>query len=111
MGLGIGGLGLGLGLDNFFFRYKWIGEINNYLPRVPKILVVNKWDLDKADNTSETLLTDEYINKAKLDLKMDDMIKVSAKTGYNMNNNELVQKIGRLSKRPRPRPTNFCRTL
>ena len=73
---------------------------------------MNKWDLDKADNTSEKLVDDETINKAKVDLKMDDMIKVSAKTGYNMNNNELVQKIGRLSKRPRkPRVNNFCRTL
>ena len=75
------------------------------------MLVVNKWDLDVADKNEE-LLTDEMINKAKLDLKMDDIIKVSAKTGYNMNNNELVQKIGRLSKRPRqPRVNNFCRAL
>ena len=71
---------------------------------------MNKWDLDVPDKEEE-LLTDAYIDKAKLDLKMDDMIKVSAKTGYNMNNNELVQKIGRLSKKTHKRPTNFCRAL
>ena len=94
---------------NFCYRYKWVGEIKNHLPRVPKILVVNKWDLDVADK-SEELLTNEMISKATQDLHMDDMIKVSAKTGYNID--ELIQKVGRLAKRaPRRRVTPFCRAL
>ena len=93
----------------FCYRYKWVGEIKNHLPRVPKILVVNKWDLDVADK-SEELLTNEMISKAKQDLLMDDMIKVSAKTGYNID--ELIQKVGRLAKRERrPRVSPFCRAL
>ena len=93
----------------FRCRYKWVGEIKNHLPRTPKILVVNKWDLDVADK-SEELLTNEMISKAAQDLHMDDMIKVSAKTGYNID--ELIQKVGRLAKRaPRRRVTPFCRAL
>ena len=70
---------------------------------------MNKWDLDVADK-SEELLTNEMISKATQDLHMDDMIKVSAKTGYNID--ELIQKVGRLAKRaPRRRVTPFCRAL
>ena len=70
---------------------------------------MNKWDLDVADK-SEELLTNEMISKAKQDLLMDDMIKVSAKTGYNID--ELIQKVGRLAKRERrPRVSPFCRAL
>ena len=91
----------------FWYRYKWVGEIKNHLPRIPKILVVNKWDLDVADK-SEELLTNEMINKAKQDLLMDDMIKVSAKTGYNID--ELIQKVGRLAQRDRSRRVSpYCR--
>ena len=70
---------------------------------------MNKWDLDVAD-TGEDLLTDELINRARQDLNLDDMIQVSAKTGYNID--ELIQKVGRLSKRERrPRVSGFCRAL
>ena len=96
-------------VENSLFRYKWVGEIKYYLPRIPKILVVNKWDLDVPDK-NEDLLNDEIINKAAQDLRMDDMIKVSAKTGYNIE--ELIQKVGRLSKRrPKPRVSALCKTL
>ena len=70
---------------------------------------MNKWDLDVAD-PNEDLLTDEMISKAHKDLGMDDMIKVSAKTGYNID--ELIQKVGRLAKRAdKRRVTTFCRAL
>ena len=71
---------------------------------------MNKWDLDIPDAGEEELLTDEMISRAAKDLSMDDVIKVSALTGYNID--ELIQKTGRLSKKgQRRRVTGFCGTL
>ena len=78
------------------FRYKWSVEVKQHLRRVPKILVVNKCDLDTPE-PHEDLLTDEVINKAFADLHMDEVIKISALTGDNID--ELIQKTGRLSRR------------
>ena len=70
--------------------------MKQHLRRVPKILVVNKCDLDTPE-PHEDLLTDEVINKAFADLHMDEVIKISALTGDNID--ELIQKTDRLSRR------------
>ena len=79
--------------------------MKQHLRRVPKILVVNKCDLDTAE-PHEELLTDEIVNKAFREFRMDDFIKISALTGDNVD--ELIQKAGRLSRRQKQRGARTC---
>ena len=83
------------------FRFKWLREVNQHLPRVRKVLVVNKNDLDVADE-NEDMITDEYILEASTEMQMDKTCKVSALTGSNIDIllNEVVE-LAKLPKRGR----------
>ena len=87
------------------YRHKWLPEVRHHMRRVPKLLVVNKCDLDTAE-PHEELITDEIINKAFREFRMDDFIKISALTGDNVD--ELIQKAGRLSRRQKQRGARTC---
>ena len=90
------------------YRHKWLPEVRHHTRRVPKLLVVNKCDLDTAEQHEE-LITDEIINKAFREFRMDDYIKISALTGDNVD--ELIQKAGRLSRRQKQRGPRTCTPL
>merc|ERR1712173_549207 len=60
-------------------KHKWLPEVRHHMRRVPKLLVVNKCDLDTAE-PHEELITDEIINKAFREFRMGDYIKISALT-------------------------------
>ena len=70
------------------------------------MLIVNKCDLEPSSDAEE-FITDEALNAARSYMKMDDMLKVSALTGENVE--EMMDKVARLSlvKKKSPRPCNF----
>ena len=89
-------------------KFKWIPEVNTFLPRVPKIMVVNKSDLNEPDDGDE-LITDEIIEKAFKELKVKSYFKVSCLTGDNIN--DLLQETAKLSMEPAHRVQRFCKVL
>jgi len=87
-------------------KFKWLREANQHLPRVRKILVVNKSDLDVADD-NEDMINDDYILEASTEMKMDKTCKVSALTGSNID--ILLNDVVELAKLPKhKRPSGPC---
>ena len=63
-------------------RFKWIREVRHFSPNSKKVLVVTACDL--ADDSNANEITDNMINAAKRDLRLDATYKVSALTGENV---------------------------
>eukprot|EP00092_Neocalanus_flemingeri_P013018 GFUD01014029.1.p1 GENE.GFUD01014029.1~~GFUD01014029.1.p1 ORF type:complete len:185 (+),score=65.91 GFUD01014029.1:83-637(+) len=76
-------------------NFKWIKEVNHYISKAKKILVINKCDLEGSPDA----LTDENLEAAYKSMKMDAMFKVSAKTGENVDN--LIKATARLAREKR----------
>lgn len=71
--------------------------------------MVNKYDLDAPD-TNEDIVTDEYIDEASREMKMDRTCKVSALTGSNID--ILLNSVVDLAKQPKhPRPAGPCNII
>jgi len=66
-------------------KFQWIPEIDEFLPGVKKVLVVNKMDLEKPDEM-EDFVTDELIEEAYKNYHFKLLCKVSALTGENVKN-------------------------
>ena len=88
-------------------RFKWIGEVKHYSPRSQKVLAVTRCDLTDSSNGDE--ITDEMINIARKDLKLEAAYKVSAKTGENVD--EMFEDIARRVKVKPVKRVNFCNPL
>ena len=92
-------------INNIFpRRFKWLKEVNHYCKLAKKILVINKCDLEGYPEA----LTDENLEAAYTNMKMDAMFKVSAKTGENVES--LIQATGRLGREKRRR-SERCKVL
>ena len=65
--------------------------MKHYSPNSQKVLVVTGCDLTDSSNGDE--ITDEMINMAQRDLKLEAAYKVSAKTGENVD--EMFEDIAR----------------
>ena len=87
-----------------FYRYKWDPEVNHYKSRnTKKVMVVNKCDLVGQGDQNDLQVTEEMINMAKKDLKMDKLFIVSAKTGEGVD--DMFVEVAKLaSKRGTARP-------
>ena len=83
--------------------------MNHYKERgAKKVMVVNKCDLRGQGSEKELQLTEDMINVASKELKMDKVFRVSALTGEGVD--QLFQEVARLVKnRNMPRP--FCSLL
>ena len=87
-----------------YSRYKWDPEVNHYKSRnTKKVMVVNKCDLVGQGDQTDLQVTDEMINMAKRDLKMDKLFIVSAKTGKGVD--DMFEEVAKLAnKRVSARP-------
>ena len=77
--------------------------MKHYSPNSQKVLVVTGCDL------TETEITDEMINMARRDLKLEAAYKVSAKTGENVD--AMFEDIARRVKVKPVKRVNFCNPL
>ena len=71
--------------------------MDHYCPRSKKVLVISSCDLDNKE------ITDEDLEAARKDLRMEAVYRVSAKTGEGVQ--EMFLDIGRLIKETYNRPT------
>ena len=81
--------------------------MKHYCPNSQKVLAVTGCDLTDSSNDDE--ITDEMINIATRDLKLEAAYKVSAKTGENID--EMFEDIARRVKVKPVKRVNFCRPL
>ena len=91
-----------------FIRFKWIPEIDEFLPGVKKVLVVNKMDLEYPDKNDE-LVTDELIEEAYKNCHFKLLYKVSALTGENVKN--LLEGVVELANAKSSQNSEGCRIL
>ena len=81
--------------------------MKHFSPDSQKVLVVTACDL--ADDSNEDEITDEMMNLARKDLKLEAAYKVSAKTGENVD--AMFEDIARRVKVKTKRSTGFCNPL
>ena len=79
--------------------------MKHYSPNSQKVLVVTGCDLTDCDRE----ITDEMINMATRDLKLEAAYKVSAKTGENVD--AMFEDIARRVKVKPVKRVNFCNPL
>ena len=92
---------------NVILRFKWIREVKHFSPNSQKVLAVTGCDLTDSNNEDE--ISDEMINIARRDLKLEAAYKVSAKTGENVD--EMFEDIARRVKVKPVKRVNFCNPL
>ena len=88
-------------------RFKWIREVKHFSPNSQKVLAVTGCDLADSNNAEE--ISDEMMNIAKSDLKLEAAYKVSAKTGENVD--EMFEDIARRVKVKPVKRVGFCNPL
>ena len=81
--------------------------MKHFSPNSQKVLVVTGCDLSDSNNNDE--ISDEMINIAMRDLKLEAAYKVSAKTGENVE--EMFEDIARRVKVKPVKRVNFCKPL